>query len=474
MGRFDLTSERITSDSIPRVITLLSIPLLGQNIVHILQQTIDLFWVGRYSGEAVAAIGLASPVLWLLANVMATSGVVGTQILVSQYVGVNDVYNARKAAFTGLVVTLVFSLFFAFFSYIGAGWITKLMTTVQSQPQPEVSRLAAAYLRVLSLGYIVAAIGDVIEAAYIGWGDSETSLYLNTTSVLVNIILDPILIFGVGPIPQMGIRGAALATTFGFIASLALSMVFILYNRAGGILSKPALKLDKGEIYTLLDIGVPRAVQGLAGTSAAMMMVVLVSTTGGSAGLAAYTIGSRVESLASRAIKSLKQASQTIIGQNIGAGNTTRAANTTYIGSMLAVVLLSVSGVAQWISAEPLIHMLAPEVSGLGLIYAVDYLHILAVGYPIMGVVSLFKAGFDGARQTKTTMVISLIRTWGIQIPLAIATGVLLRYGIIGVFSSRVISGLLIAIVLVAYYYYSIQNMMYEDAKKLIDEPSQN
>jgi putative MATE family efflux protein len=470
MGRFDLSPEEITEGPIPRALLVLSAPLFVQNMVRVAQQVVDLFWVGRYSSDAVAAIGLASPVVWFLLSSTVSASFVGTQVLVSQRVGADDVRGARRAAFTGLLLTLVLSVGVGALMFLNVRPLLELVTSARpTGGGGDLVVLATRYLEVISLGIVFAGLSDTIEAAFVGRGESRAAMYMNVASVTANLSLDPFLIFGLGPFPSLGIRGAALATVAGYTAGFLLGVAFVLRGRAGGILSRAAATVDLGEFRELLDVGLPRAVQGAAGTSGALVMVVVVFAAAGSAGLAAYTVGSRVSSLAFRTLMSLSNAAQSIVGQNLGAGNLDRATSTTWTGVKIGTSVLTVFAVGQWLVPELVVNLFVPEMSDRSFAFAVAYLQFLAVGYPAKGVFSLVRAGFNGARRTKTTMVASVAQTWLLQLPIAAGAGITLGFGAIAVFWARPLSIIVSAVVLAGYYLHSTNNGMYARAAERVE-----
>ncbi len=473
MGWFDLTPEEITEGPIPRALIVLTAPMLVQNMVHVAQQVIDLYWVGRYSSQAVAAIGLASPVVWFLLSSTITGAFVGTQVLVSQRVGADDTRAARSAAFTGLLLTSTLGIGIGLVLYFNIGWLLSLVTSLRPETVDSgVPRLATEYIEVIALGIVFAGLSDVIEAAFLGWGDSRAALYMNVTGVLVNIGLDPILIFGAGPIPGFGIQGAALATVVGYAAGFLVGAVLVARGRAGGIYSWATARINPGDVREFIDIGLPKAVQGGAATSGKLVMVTVVFAAAGAPGLAAYTVGSRVGSIALRVAMSLNHAAQSIVGQNLGAGYPQRAADTTWIGAGAAAGTLGVIGIGQWVAPASITLFIAPELDGRSFVLAIACLRIFAIGYPVNGALSLIKAGLDGARRTKTTMVASLAKTWFLQIPMAIFGGVVLGFGAFGVFWARTISIFVVAISLGGYYLYMINDGLYERAAQTTDTPS--
>lgn len=467
MTRFDLSQEEITDGSVLRALLLLSVPLFAQNLVRVAQQVIDLFWIGRYSSDGVAAIGLASPVVWLLLTSATSATFVGTQVLVSQRVGADNARGAKRMAFTGVLLTVFFCLVVGVSVFLNVDALLDTLFDVRvEEADSEVRKFAVQYLQVISLGIIFAGLSDVIEAIFLGWGNSRATLYMNVVSVAVNVGLDPLFIFGVGPIPAMGIRGAAMATVAGYVAGFTLGVTFVARQRTDRVLSWDGAEIDVGDVKKLLDVGLPKAVQDAAGTSSRLVLVILVFATGGSAGLAAYTVGSRVSSLAFRSVMSLNTATQSIVGQNLGADNPERATRVTWLGVTVSVVLLSLVALVQWSIPGTITRVFVPNIEGTAFAYAQTYLTVFAVAYPAKGVFSVIKAGFNGAQRTKLTMVASLGQSWGLQIPIAFVAGMVLSYGVIGVFWAQTLSVIVAAVCLGVYYRHTTDDGMYDRAAR--------
>lgn len=473
MGRFELTSEEITSGAIPRVLLVLAVPIFAQNVVLIVQQVVDLFWLGRYSNGAVAAVGLVSPVVDFLVSSAIAATSVGTQVLVSQRVGADDQRGARRSAFSGLVLAVALSLVLGVVMYLNADVLLDLFERLQpGDGRGRVPALAVSYLRVIALGLVFAGMSDAIGAAFLGRGESRAIFYMTVVAVVVNVGLDPVLIFGLGPIPELGVQGAALATVAGYAAGFVLGGMLVARGWGGGVYSRTTARLDVGEFRELLDVGVPAGVQGAAGTLGFIAMTAIVFAVAGPAGLVAHTVGTRLVRVSSRSIKSLHQAAQNIVGQNFGAGKPQRAMATTRVGAGVGVGVLGLVGLCQLVFAEPITHLFVPDAGGRAFALSVIYLRILALGNPAMAVISLVKAGFNGVGRTRTSMVASLVETWVLKVPGTFVAGVVLGFGAVGVFWAQTVAVVAVAVGLGSYYVSTTGEGMYEQASDRVDATS--
>jgi putative MATE family efflux protein len=465
---FDVSPEGITEGPLLRALAVLSAPLLAQNLVLVAQEVIDLFWLGRLSGEAVAATGFVFPVMALLFALAVFAPFVGTQVLVSQRIGGEDLDGGRRAVFTGLAVAIGGGLLVGVPAYLGARPLLELLALAQPEAITDtVTRLGAAYLGVIALGLPVLAATDAAEASFVGWGDSRASLWMNLLAVGANLALDPLLIFGIGPFPALGIEGAALATVLGSAFGLVLAAGFVLRGRNDGMVSRAAARIDTEEIRELLDVGLPTAGQQVASQSVRIVIVAVVFAAGGAAGLAAYIVGARVATVAFVPAQGLQQATQSVVGQNLGAGNPGRANRTTWLGVSLAVGVLSVVGVLQWLVPGAIATLLVPELSGAAFSLSVTYLEILAYGYPAIGAVYLFQGGFNGARRTRVSFLASVVQYWAIRLPIALLGAFALGFGVNAVFWAVTLSNIAAALGLGWYYRYSARDGMFERATEV-------
>lgn len=468
----DLEPDEITSGSIPRALAFLAMPLVAQNMVQVVNGVADVFWLGRLSENAVAAVGVSAPVKAIVwAPLMAA--LIGTQVLVSQRVGGENRTGARRAVFHGLTLAFATAVVVALGVGLNAGAIFRTIGA-----DPTVASLAATYFGTYLLFFPFVTMSDTLEMGLIGAGDSKAAMYLNFLAIAINLVLDPLLIFGVGPFPKLGVAGAALATALGYTAAFGLGLFYYTSDRQSISLGLDDVGFDLAEYREMVDIGAPTGGQRIAGQSVRIMVVGIVATVGGAAGLAAYTVGARVAMIAFVPADGLKQAAQSMIGQNLGADRPDRAASTTWMGVGIAAGILGFIGAVQWLVPGILVDIFVPDATGLAVEYSVRYLEILAYGYWAIGATYVLLAGFNGARHTKTSLAVDLAKYWGIRFPIAIAAlpttyavGILgvsltpgLDWGMAAIFWAVTGSNIVAAVGIGAYYFYTTQNGMLERA----------
>lgn len=411
---WQLDPDDLVDRSIPRVLIILAAPLVLQNIIHVANLLVDTFWLGRLGENEVAAVGLNFPVLSVVAAGI-TLVAVGTQLTLAERVGAGRYGTARQLAVTGILTAAVIGVLISAFVAINAD---RIMGTLAGES--ELGRLSALYLLTIILFYPIAFVSDTIENAFIGWGDTKAALHINVTVVVTNIVLDPFLIFGIGPIPALGVQGAALASGIGFCLGLLVAISFTLGIRSSFRITRSALTYRWTFAKEILAIGWPLSGQRVVSDAVRVAILGFVAMAGGAAGVAAYTVGERVATLAIVPALGLQQAAQTMVSQNIGADRSRRARRVTTIGIGLATGSLLLLGIFQWIFAGVIVDILVPDITETGRELSILFLQILALSYWALGATYLILAGFNGVQRTRTSFVIDLLKYWGIRFPIAV------------------------------------------------------
>ncbi len=454
----DVGRDDIVDGSLPRALVILSIPLVAQNLVQVANQVVDIFWLGRLSENAVAGVGLVIPLIGVL-YALGYIPFVGTQVLVSQRVGSDEYPAARRGAFNGLSLALIGGVVAGAVVTSAAGPLVGLL-----RPDPAVTRFAVPYLATYAIGLPAFFLADTMEGSLVGFGDSRGAFYLNVVAVSLNVILDPILIFGLGPIPQLGVRGAAIATILGYVVGFLLAVGLVIRGRKGLLVTRAACRLRPTDLSEIGRIGLPSSGQTLGRHSVRVLMVGIVSAVGGPAGLAAYTVGARIASVAFIPAHGLQQAAQSMVGQNLGADRPGRARRTTVVGVAIASGSLAVVGAVQWLVPGLLTATFIPDASALSAALTIDYLRILAYGYPALGAIYVIAAGFNGARLTRTSMAITLLQYWAVRLPIAVVGAFTLGLGVHAVFWAVTLSNIIAAVGGGGYYWWRSEVGMLERA----------
>lgn len=453
---FSASSEEITNGPIRKVLLVVAVPLMAQNAVGVVQQLADLYWLGRLSGDAVAAAGLASPFIRGLAIIATSIPFLGTLVLVSQRVGSDEFSFARRTTFVGLLLAVLLGGAVSLTAVLFAPAAIELLVGLRPDGG-QIDGLETVYLRIVGGAIVVGAMSDAIEAGFVGWGDSRTALWINVVAVGVNVALDPILIFGLGPVPALGIRGAALATAGGYLAGLTTALVAVRLapTDEGRVLT--VARPSRADVRSHVEVGAPRTGERVLQFFARLTMTVLVFLLGGPAGVAAFVVGVRTASLASIPARGIREAVQTIVGQNLGADDPGRANTAVVTGVSFAVGTLVAIAVGQWLFARPLTNLLAPTLSPEATSAAVTFFRILAINYPFVGIYFMWQAAFAGAGLTTTNLVVTLLEQWAVRIPVTVLGGMVVGYGLVAAFWAVALSTVLAAVGFGLYYRRSVR-----------------
>ncbi|MEZ3143448.1 MATE family efflux transporter [Halobaculum sp. MBLA0143] len=465
MSYFDVSREEITEGSIPKAILLIATPLFAQNLVLTANQIVDLFWLGQFNALAVAAVGLASPLVWLLIGICIDVPFAGTRILFAQRYGSEDEMGAKRVAFNGLLVAVALGLLLGQPVRFLAGAAAPLLAELQPQSGgTAVAEMATAYIQIVATWIFLAGLGDVAEGCLLARGNSRATLVINVLVVVANLTVDPLLIFGVGPLPQLGIRGAAYATVASYLAGFVVAGVLAV--RDGDVYSLATAKPRWNELREILDIGSPKVVSSTVGNAVSMAVFFVVFTVGGAAGLTAYTVGTRVSAVALLPVGAVGSAVSTVTGQNIGATEATRAKAAVYSGLKISVAGMLLLGGVQFLAASTVTKLFVPTIGERELALSVTFVELLALSYPASGVLKVVSSGFNAARRTRTSMMFRMANKLVLRLPLAVILGVMLSYETVGVFWARVGSSVTIAALFLTYILYEMSQGMYTSAVK--------
>jgi putative MATE family efflux protein len=454
----DVSPSEIVDGSIPRVLVVLAAPLVAQHFALVAQSVVDLFWVGRLGATAVGAVGL-STVVGALAVVPLYTFFTGTQVVTAQRVGGDDLAAARRVPFTAAAMAVCVGAVGGTLMAVFAEPLLELFTGDE-----RVVALGANYLAAYAFSVVAVAASDTLENGFTGWGDTRAALCINLTAIAVNLVFDPLLILGWGPFPRLELFGAALATAIGYGAGTLLALGLLVRGRQGFTVTREAVRPRLATAREVVSVGAPVSGQNLGRQGARLGMVGIVSALGGPAGLAAYHIGAQVATVAFVPAQGVASAATSVVGQNLGADQASRAEYATWVAVAIAAVGLGLFGVVQWFVPAPLAQVFVPDLSGPALSHTVLYLQILALGYPALGVIYTVEAGFNGAGKTSVSMYSTLCQYWLVRLPVAAVGGFVLSVGVAAPFWAVTLSNVAAAVWLVAYFYRSADRGMLDRA----------
>lgn len=418
-----------------RPLIALAVPIVLANAVHTLHQLVNTFWVGRLGAGAVAAVSVSFPIIFLLASL--GSGLsIGGSVLAAQYYGACDTRMQRLIAGQLLVMTLLLSLLLTTAGVLAAPSLLSLLAI-----EPSVFGAALEYLRISLLGIFPAFVFLMYQALMRSAGDGRRPLYLVGVSVLLNLLLDPPLIFGWGPLPALGVAGAAWATLIAQ-AIAALCGVFLLTSaRLGVKLSWLQLKPDWPLMARLAQLSLPASLEQSMQALGIAAVTALVATFG-TVVVGAYGIGLRVLTFAIIPALGISMAASILVGQSIGAGDFARAERFTRLSALTSFAFLSAAGLILSLLAVPLIRAFIPGDEAM-IASGAEALRWLSMGFGLMGVQLSLAGTFRGAGDTRAAMLLSAIGTWLVQLPLAWLLGTQTPFGASGIWMAYPLAALI-------------------------------
>lgn len=417
--------KEFTSGSINKALFMLSVPMILEMVMESLFAVVDVFFISKLGVDAVATVGLTESVLMLIYAV-AIGLSMATTALVARRVGEKNFTKATDSAMQAIYITFVFSVLLAIPGIIFAKDILRLMGG--SEKLIEEGYL---YTRIMLGGNFCVMFLFLINAIFRGAGDASLAMRSLWIANIMNIILCPILIFGWGIIPALGIQGAAIATTIGRGTGIVYQCFMLLRKNSIIKIYVENLKIRLSIIASLIKISLGGMGQFLI-ESASWIFLVRILSTFGSDALAGYTIALRIIVFTLLPSFGFANAASTLVGQNLGAGEPERAEKSVWKAAFYNMLFLGSISLFFIVFAEYLIGIFSPEKSVIS--YGKLALQIICVGYVFFAYGMVMAQSFNGAGDTRTPTYINLVSHWLIQIPLAYLLSVVFELGPTGTF----------------------------------------
>lgn len=427
-----------TTAPIGHSIFMLAVPMMLEMVMESIFAVADVFWVARLGADAVATVGLTESMLTLIYGV-AMGVSIGGMALVARRVGEHDMDGAARAGVHAIALGLLISLIIG---TVGARYASDLLALMGASPA--VIARGSTFTRVMLGGNVTVLLLFVINAIFRGAGDAAIAMRVLWLGNAINIILGPMFIFGVGPFPELGVTGAAVATNIGRGTAVAYQLLTLARGRGRITIRRRQVGLDLRTMLSLLRLSGSAAFQVLIGMASYVGLVRIVSTFG-SAALAGYTIGIRLIIFALLPSWGISNAAATMVGQNLGARKPDRAEravwqsafyNMLFLGSVGAIFLAFAPQIITLFSGDPEVHR-----------YGVASLRIISGGFLFFAYGMVLTQSFNGAGDTWTPTVINLFVFWLFQIPVAYLLATRTGLGPLGVFTALAISYSTLAIV---------------------------
>lgn len=443
--------DSIVDGGLVRPLFELAWPVVLIQVLQVAYNISDTYWLGQLSAGAVGALSIAFPIIFFFISVggFATAG----STLVSQYTGAESEGSAGKATGQTLVFVIGFAAILAIAGHVLTEELLALFPT-QGETSATVIPLAAAYMRVFFLGTPLMFGFFVFSATMRGYGDTRTPMWIMAGSVAVNVFLDPALIFGWGPVPQMGIAGAAVATFISRALAVAAGIYVLFITTAGPDVRASHLWLDGGYVHDIVDIGLPSSLEQSAGSLAMITVTAMVVTYPPSV-VAAYGLGNRLISLVFLPAMGVGRATNTMVGQNLGARQPERAARATWLAASVCGGIMLVMAIGTLVFAEPVVRLFmatGTETAVDTVDHGMDYLRIRTLDFAFIGVFQVVLGAFRGAGNTKTALAFSMVTLWVVRVPAIYYLAFVAGLGESGVWIGMTLGNVLGGITAVAWF----------------------
>jgi putative MATE family efflux protein len=404
------TEQDFTEGKLSRAILLLSIPAVLEMIMESVFVIVDIYFVSKLGADAVATVGITESVVTIIYAIAIGLGAATTS-MVSRRIGEKKPDAASTTAFqailTGLIVSVLIGLPGAIFS--------RNLLEAMGASKNIVDNMSG-YTMIMLGGNVVIMMLFIINAIFRSAGDAAVAMKVLWIGNIINIILDPCLIFGLGPFPHLGVMGAAVATNIGRGTAVIVQFYLLFYGKKRISLSKKHLSVNFKIMARLLKLSIGSIGQNLIGTTSWIALVRIISSFGSEV-VAGYTIAIRIVGFTILPSWGISNAASTLVGQNLGAKKPDRAEKAVWATGWINMILLSIIGAILVAFPETFIRMFITNENVIK--SGVLGLRIISLGFISYGLGMVLVNSFNGAGDTSTPLKINIFAFWCVEIPLA-------------------------------------------------------
>jgi len=388
----------------------LGFPIMLTNLIENAYNIVDMIFVGRLGAAALAGVSMGG-ILMSLTWTLLVGLMIGSSAFIARYYGAGDETMINRVVVQSLILSAIVSLMLTAYGLWGVGPTLKLLGA-----EAEVLELGTRYAGIVFVFGFSHVFLYVVNAIFRGSGDTKTPMLTLGISSVINIVLDPLLIFGLGPFPELGVEGAAIATVIGQAVGAGLNL-YILYHGYSRIrLKQAAFVLDPQVLRNIVRVAVPGSLQVLMTSISGLVLMRLV-TPFGTAAVAAFGIGMRLDIMVMLPGWAMGASVATILGQNLGAGQPKRAEQTGWVGSFMYLAILIVLVAGLQFGAETVIAIFNRQADVVAI--GSSYIRIVSLGYLGLAFAIIPGMAMNGAGYSHIPMLVNFISLICLRLPFA-------------------------------------------------------
>ncbi len=421
----------------------LSVPMMLSFAFQTVYNMVDAYFLGKLGTTEFAAPTMVFPLVFTFIAIGMGFGVAGSA-LVAQYTGAGDERRAEKSAAQVMLIMIVIGIVVITFALLFA---KPMVYTLGGKENAEVLPYATQYFKIVVYGIVFAYLFNVSSSIFRGLGDANFAMELMLISTLVNIVLDPILIFGWGPIPAFGVSGAAWATTISRFVAVSLALYILFTGKRGFKIHLSDFIPDWSLIKKAIKVGIPGSV-GQVITSFGFVVVMKAVASFGPVVVSAYGIGNRIISFITMLGVGIGMAVSVMVGQFIGARRYEDAEKTVWTAFFMSMIFIGAMSTLTFLYGKHITHFFIndPKVIEVG----AEMFKYVSFSIPFFGSMNIFISALNGAGKSLQATTANVIRLWGIRIPLVYVLSKMQGYR--GIFIAMLISNIMAMVV--AYLFY--------------------
>lgn len=429
-----------TNETLERAVVLLAVPMVLEMMMESIFSVVDAYWVSWLGPDALATVGMTEAMMTVL-YALAAGVAQSTSAIVARRIGEQAPERAAGTVGQALLLSIAIAAVIGLTgSLLGPHFLAAMGGT------PALVATGGGFTRMLLGGSATVFLLFLCNAVFRAAGDAAIAMRTLWLANCLNIVLGPCFIFGLGPLPRMGVTGAAVATTIGRGVGVVYQVVQLVRGSGKVVIRWRHLRLDLPVLHSVVRLASSVWLQALISTTSWLGLIQLLAPFG-SVAIAGYTLAIRVVLFALLPAWGLSNAAATLVGQNLGAGKPERAERAVWIATRYNLLFLGAAGLALFIAPETIIGLFrgGPEAIAVG----TTALRTLAIGFPLLAVAIVFMGAFNGAGDTWVPTFINAVCLWLWEVPVAGVLTYVLGVGQLGVFIAITIGSSTMAIVAV-------------------------